>query len=509
MDSGAVVSRPVMTVGTAIRAVLTVLVATLTISTVASSPPADASTKYKPQFNQQYGTNDTRLDNCRTCHGATNDEENINPYGIAWAANNYDFAAIEGFDSDGDGYTNIDEIRALAFPGDPGDVPTPLEPPTTTTTEPPSTTTTTTRPKTLLPPPPGPGWPFTNIPKLEDVLKSATDGLPFVGGSFGGEEGGFVPAPYADESGKFVEWATKGTTEGCSKCHMDKRKANHYLNVTPNGTADCWVCHSKHIICTVCHRIGAGESVGTVAAERVNAFTGIDASGVSDMVDQAILVLAPEVNYLVADGGLLLKDMPGDVSGIAGAVIPVLQGERPKNVEATIERIDNTAHDERLTARTGIAPPSAPEGSEAEANSVAPKAGGPAAGIPDVGGKVTPAKPSAPAPTKTPQAAKSQAPSDETAAPGPTGDPTAVPPSGAGDEAAAHRPGSALAQGSPAAAQLDPWPRSQAAESALGPPGREREESFPTTALALAVAGLLTTGLAARRYRTARRMAQG
>jgi len=59
---------------------------------------------------------------------------------------------IEPLDSDGDGFTNIDEIKAGTFPGDPTDNAT-----TTTTTKPkPTTTTTKPFPFSLLPnlPPP-------------------------------------------------------------------------------------------------------------------------------------------------------------------------------------------------------------------------------------------------------------------------------------------------------------------------------------------------------------------
>jgi hypothetical protein len=81
---------------------------------------------YTDQFNSLYGTagtsGGTTLGSCITCHnqpagGGRND------YGADFAANNHDFAAIEGIDSDVDGFINIAEIDAGTFPGDPSDFP--------------------------------------------------------------------------------------------------------------------------------------------------------------------------------------------------------------------------------------------------------------------------------------------------------------------------------------------------------------------------------------------------
>lgn len=69
------------------------------------------------------------LDACGLCHTAT---FGFNDYGLAYASAGKDFAAIEGQDSDGDGFTNIEEILALTFPGDAASKPaqpTPTPPP--------------------------------------------------------------------------------------------------------------------------------------------------------------------------------------------------------------------------------------------------------------------------------------------------------------------------------------------------------------------------------------------
>ncbi len=87
-------------------------------------------------FNDMYGTAGTRLDTCNTCHTTG---RSTNLYGThlksefsrmmnSTEQQTYDaFRAalrdIEELDSDSDRYSNIEEIRARTFPGDPGDHP--------------------------------------------------------------------------------------------------------------------------------------------------------------------------------------------------------------------------------------------------------------------------------------------------------------------------------------------------------------------------------------------------
>lgn len=62
----------------------------------------------------------TPLNSCSLCHsGGTN----RNPYGQDFVEHSLNFEAIENIDSDDDGFTNIDEIIGIAFPGDPASVP--------------------------------------------------------------------------------------------------------------------------------------------------------------------------------------------------------------------------------------------------------------------------------------------------------------------------------------------------------------------------------------------------
>lgn len=85
----------------------------------------------------------SRIDTCVLCH--TSSIPNMNPYGAAYLAAGRGLAsslhAIENVDSDGDGFTNIQEIMALTFPGNAADHPaaftatsTPFQPPTSTPT---------------------------------------------------------------------------------------------------------------------------------------------------------------------------------------------------------------------------------------------------------------------------------------------------------------------------------------------------------------------------------------
>ena len=80
---------------------------------------------FKTAFNTKYGTAGSKLDSCTTCHLA--DFSGKNPYGLALVAQSGDIdtrlAAVEPLDSDGDGVSNIAEIKARTWPGDAADHP--------------------------------------------------------------------------------------------------------------------------------------------------------------------------------------------------------------------------------------------------------------------------------------------------------------------------------------------------------------------------------------------------
>jgi hypothetical protein len=77
-------------------------------------------------FNARYGTLGTALDTCLTCHITPTPvvgNSLRNRYGTHLFGLNYNYALVEPFDSDGDGFTNVAEITARTFPGDPNSRP--------------------------------------------------------------------------------------------------------------------------------------------------------------------------------------------------------------------------------------------------------------------------------------------------------------------------------------------------------------------------------------------------
>lgn len=64
-----------------------------------------------------------RLGGCILCHRGGLADGERNPFATDFEERGYDFGAIEGLDSDGDGFTNKQEFMALTFPGNPKSVP--------------------------------------------------------------------------------------------------------------------------------------------------------------------------------------------------------------------------------------------------------------------------------------------------------------------------------------------------------------------------------------------------
>ena len=99
--------------------VFTLIVTTFTI--------AHGKSGYTTQFNSTYGTSGTSggtsLGSCITCHNQTNGKGGENGYGTAFKNSGHNFVTIEPLDSDGDGFSNIEEISAGFFPGNPNSKP--------------------------------------------------------------------------------------------------------------------------------------------------------------------------------------------------------------------------------------------------------------------------------------------------------------------------------------------------------------------------------------------------
>lgn len=85
------------------------------------------------KFAAQYDSSGTKLDSCRLCMASTSSPVSWNEYGedlrgdVDFSRDNplHAMKNIESLDSDGDGFTNLDEIQSSTFPGDASDVPAP------------------------------------------------------------------------------------------------------------------------------------------------------------------------------------------------------------------------------------------------------------------------------------------------------------------------------------------------------------------------------------------------
>lgn len=98
------------------------LSASLLLVLLAATPGVlHASSGYLTEFNTTYGTAKTTLNSCSVCHTSI---PGLNPYGTGFSANHTSgtpaapsFKKIEPLDSDGDGFTNLEEITARTSPG--------------------------------------------------------------------------------------------------------------------------------------------------------------------------------------------------------------------------------------------------------------------------------------------------------------------------------------------------------------------------------------------------------
>jgi len=103
-----------------------ILLALILLTTINT---ASALKEFLTDFNIVYNTSGTRLDSCELCHYTENIEKysqfsgNLNPYGMKFKNNlkmemGQAFTTLNNLKSDEDGFTNIEKIRNLKFPGD-------------------------------------------------------------------------------------------------------------------------------------------------------------------------------------------------------------------------------------------------------------------------------------------------------------------------------------------------------------------------------------------------------
>ena len=92
-----------------------------------------ANSSIHGKFTAEYGVSGTKLDSCKLCMASTSSPVSWNEYGTDLRSdtdfnrNNPEQAMknIESMDSDGDGFTNINEIQSSTLPGDADDFPAP------------------------------------------------------------------------------------------------------------------------------------------------------------------------------------------------------------------------------------------------------------------------------------------------------------------------------------------------------------------------------------------------
>ena len=90
---------------------------------------AEAKAKYVPEVNAQYPAAKAACATCHTSPKPTKADRALNPFGAdvkqkaivrdAAGKKTLDLPKIEGLDSDGDGKTNGEELKAGTNPGDP------------------------------------------------------------------------------------------------------------------------------------------------------------------------------------------------------------------------------------------------------------------------------------------------------------------------------------------------------------------------------------------------------
>ena len=96
------------------------------------APASWALPEFLEPFTTRYDAAASKLNSCQVCHMSGT---GFNAYGADVEAefkNNGEdlqaaLSAVEPRDSDGDGFSNLEEIRAGRWPGDPADFPTAIE----------------------------------------------------------------------------------------------------------------------------------------------------------------------------------------------------------------------------------------------------------------------------------------------------------------------------------------------------------------------------------------------
>jgi hypothetical protein len=172
----------------------------------------------------------SRIDTCVLCH--TSSIPSLNPFGAAYKSNGRGSAAslhaIEGIDSDGDGFTNLQELTALTFPGNASDKPvvaaTATRVPPTATKVPPTAT--------RVPPT------ATGVPPTATRVPPTATGVPPTATRVPPTATGVAPtATRVPPTATLLATATRGTTATTAPTRVGTRSASPTARVSP--TVQC------------------------------------------------------------------------------------------------------------------------------------------------------------------------------------------------------------------------------------------------------------------------------
>ncbi len=200
------------------------------------------------------------LNDCKICHRDGN--EKLNSFGSAYKQAGRNLSAIEQLDSDGDGFSNLDEIKRLTFPGDASDKPGTVAPTSSPMPTP-------TRPSATATPPPTGGigshtGRFTTYEGSKTCQSCHPNEASEVHSSVHYQWAGDTPAvPNLDRAGKLgsindfctypdINWLSqlinldgKVVDGGCSVCHVSLGdKPSPTATASQLDNIDCLVCHS-------------------------------------------------------------------------------------------------------------------------------------------------------------------------------------------------------------------------------------------------------------------------
>ncbi len=277
-----------------------------------------AAAKDKPEFLPAFEATypaavGSRIDSCYLCHVDLTSYQR-NQYAKDWddaeeEGREGSFRAIENRDSDGDGFTNLEEINAHTFPGDAADNPN-----TTPTTQPGATTTA---------PPPGSGGDLfnqhcaschgANGGNLVPTSLSRTDLINVISNGRGGMPGysGTLSSTQIASIADFLLGTSSTTTTtqpGATTTTTTPRSGAQVWNATCSG------CHGA--ASTIQNRNLDPTRVRTVITNGTTGMPGYGSTLTSTEINNLVTYLAASAGSSAEDGGAGDGTQSGSGSGI-------------------------------------------------------------------------------------------------------------------------------------------------------------------------------------------------